>query len=97
MSNIKQLEINLAKLPDICYGVLATTNEIILIKKGETGYVPTGYAAAKTAKDADNWCNELNSRLDITKAQRKAMELGSMCGWDIPGADPDAQINQMYN
>ena len=22
--------------------------------------------------------------------QRKAMEVGSMCGWDVPGADPKA-------
>ena len=29
-----------------------------------------------------------NERLGVDMWQRKAMEIGSMCGWDVPGADP---------
>ena len=25
----------------------------------------------------------------MTPAQEEAMKIGSMCGWDVPGADPD--------
>ena len=25
----------------------------------------------------------------VTPAQEEAMKIGSMCGWDVPGADPD--------
>ena len=30
------------------------------------------------------------THLDVYKRQiqRQAMEVGSMCGWDVPGADP---------
>ena len=29
-----------------------------------------------------------NSKLGVTPEQRKAMEIGSLCGWDVPGANP---------
>ena len=29
-----------------------------------------------------------NERLGVDMWQRKAMEIGSMRGWDVPGADP---------
>ena len=32
--------------------------------------------------------DQLNEQLGVTMWQRKAMEVGSMCGWDVPGADP---------
>ena len=31
---------------------------------------------------------EQNEHLGVTEAQRHAMEVGSMCGWNVPGADP---------
>ena len=92
--NQEQLKANLAKLPDLCYGVLNTTHEIIVIKKGETGYYATDWPAAKTAEDANGWCNEMNDGLGVTRAQRNAMEHGSMFGFDCLAADPDNEINQ---
>ena len=32
--------------------------------------------------------DRLNERMGVTPAQRLAMEIGSMAGWDVPGADP---------
>ena len=87
-------ETNLAKLPEFCYSVLYTTNELIILKRGEEGYYATDYAPAKNAAAAEEWCNTANERIGVTKAQRKAMEMGSMWGFDIPGADPDHYINK---
>ena len=78
-----------AKLPEMCYSVLNTTNEIIVVKRGETGYYPTGWEPAKDRSAAEEWCDLLNERLEITKAQRKAMEVGSMFGFDVPGINPE--------
>ena len=32
--------------------------------------------------------DELNGKLGVSPIQRQAMEVGSMAGWDVPGADP---------
>ena len=93
-----------AKLPELCYGILDTTNEIILLKRGETGYYPTNYNPAEefnkkyssfveARKAADKWCDLLNERLGVTKAQRKAMELGSLNGFDTNIINPDYYID----
>ena len=80
---------NYDQLPDWCWGVLKTSNEIIIIKKGETGYYKTDYLPAKSLEAAEKWCNEINERMGVSKEVRKAMEWGSMAGWDSPLANPD--------
>lgn len=87
--NQKQQEEIFARLPELCYSVLNTTNEIIIVKRGETGYYPTTYEPAKDRKAAEEWCDLLNEQLGVTKPQRKAMEVGSMFGFDVPGINPD--------
>ena len=32
--------------------------------------------------------DEQNARLGVSPAQEEAMKIGSLCGWDVPGADP---------
>ena len=39
--------------------------------------------------------DELNEKLGVSPIQRQAMEVGSMCGWDVPGADP-AKYEENY-
>lgn len=68
------------ELPKVCYGTLNTTGETIIIKLGEKGYFKS-----EDQRPAD----ELNEILEVTKAEKRAMEWGSMYGWDTPGANPN--------
>ena len=36
-----------------------------------------------------------NETLGVTPAQKLAMEFGSMCGFDVPGADPDNHVERL--
>lgn len=75
-------------LPDVCFGVNPSDNALILIKRGERGYYPCpGYVIG--AAGPEGLANHLNERRGINRAQREAMEVGSMFGWDCPGADPN--------
>ena len=40
--------------------------------------------------------HQLNEQLGVNMWQRQAMEVGSMCGWDVPGADP-AKYQEDYD
>ena len=74
-------------LPERCYSTLAETNELIILKKGESGY----YRSECDSRDRDltrALADEYNAKLGVTKAQESAMKCGSMFGWDVPGADP---------
>ena len=83
------------KLPDACYSVNNTTGEVIIIKNGETGYYPTTYSFK--GEKAKEFVKKANKELGVTCAQQHAMEIGSMFGWDVPGADPDNAINKKFN
>ena len=74
-------------LPETCYNVLPGSDEIIIVKKGESGYYRTdkyGHDRAQALAIVDE-CNEIGG---VNKAQAAAMLAGSMFGWHIPGADP---------
>ena len=73
-------------LPDSCFSFLESTGEVIIIRKGEQGYTPTGqYAEGISPKEG---VDALNQAKGVTKAQAAAMVAGSMFGWDQPAADP---------
>ncbi len=69
-------------LPRYCYSYLPTTKEEIRIDFGEMGYIPYRKMAS------DRSAKEMNRELGITPAQAEAMRVGSMFGWNCPGADP---------
>ena len=71
------------KLPKIAASRLLTDGSAILIRRGESGYYPAG--------DIDP--THFNTQRGITPAQVAAMEIGSMFGWEVPGADPDEKHN----
>ncbi len=74
-------------LPEMCFSTLLTTGDLICIKRGETGYYPSDWDTGDKERNVE-LADELNEQLGVTMWQRKAMEVGSMCGWDVPGADP---------
>lgn len=74
-------------LPNLCFSTLATTGELICIKKGESGYFRSDWSTDDPQKN-EELADYNNERLGVTAEQRQAMECGSMHGWDVPGADP---------
>ena len=64
------------------YAYLPTTQEEIRIDFAQSGYTPIRKQGNSRA------ANEMNRELGITPAQAEAMKVGSMFGWNVPGADP---------
>ena len=54
---------------------------------GESGYYPSEWETGDKERNVEE-ADRLNERMGVTPAQRMAMEIGSMAGWDVPGADP---------
>lgn len=69
----------LDRLPVMCATINVETGQAIVLKRGESGYwpVPEGTTV-----------EQFNAALAATAAQVAAMEIGSVFGWDVPGADP---------
>ena len=82
-----------SSLPDMSYSVLPSGNEIIIVKKGETGYYRTDIHGQDRA-DLLRIVAEHNQAGGVSKAQATAMLAGSMFGWDTPAADPKSYDEQ---
>lgn len=85
---------NIAKLPYECFATLLSNNNLILLKAGEKGYfrLQQAYPKREAERDGitmDELADRWNAERGVTKGQREAMEIGSMHGWGVPGADPD--------
>ncbi len=74
-------------LPDCCYSVNKTTGEIIILKKGETGFYKTDIPTTGR-EESRELADFQNNKLGVTKAQEAAMYWGSVYGFDTRGADP---------
>jgi hypothetical protein len=88
MSNAEKLHVDHRGLPEYCFVALKTNNdEVVMVHRDQMGYSPTreGNLPWYGQETAD----EMNRRHGITKAQAKAMEIGSMFGWHVPAANPD--------
>lgn len=86
---VQALAQRLQKLPELCFSTLASTGELICIKRGESGYYPSDWSTSDPAANKE-LADFNNQKLGVTYAQRMAMECGSMHGWDVPGANPAA-------
>jgi len=94
-----EAQINLSKLPAKCYAVLLTNDHLIMIKAGESGYyrLPQDFPKRECAINnlsMDQLAEAWNKEMGVTPAQREAMEIGSMFGWEVPGANPDIYNKQ---
>lgn len=69
------------KLPQTCAARLPSTDAGIIIKRGESGYWQP-----KGGLDVDRY----NKLRNVTRPQQEAMFCGSMFGWNVPGAHPEA-------
>jgi len=79
------------ELPPMCYAVNGVTGQVIILKRGESGYYSTTIQTG-SPEESEIYANAYNKRLGVTRAQREAMYVGSLMGYDAPGADP-----KMYN
>ena len=71
----------------MCFSVLPGSGDLICIKRGESGYYRSDWSTSSREQN-EELANYNNERLGISSAQRRAMETGSMYGWQVPGADP---------
>lgn len=72
-------------LPDMCFAVIPSTKELVMVKRGVMGYFPQKPENAPW--DAENM-DYLNERMGVTKGQATAMANGSMHGWNTPASNP---------
>jgi hypothetical protein len=72
-------------LPERCYALNAITTACVILEKGMSGYYTTDYPQGYTQEVID----KLNESLGVSKAQAQAMFIGSMFGWNAPGANPE--------
>jgi hypothetical protein len=82
-----------AGLPDLCYSRNGEDDQCVIIKRGVSGYYPTNYPYGYS----DEIIDRLNANMGVNPAQRLAMEIGSMMGWHVPGADPARHVEHMVS
>ena len=74
-------------LPNLCYSILPSTGEVILIKPVSKGYFPADLSTADPAVNRVI-ANTKNELLGVTRGQEEACLAGSMFGWSTPAANP---------
>ena len=74
-------------------------HRIGLVKAGESGYHATDadtLSRHATNDELNELVDGLNADIGVTRAQRHAMEIGSMFGWELPGANPEHPLNLQF-
>ena len=75
------------ELPETCFATLPGEGKLIILKRGETGYYPSEWETGDKAKNQEIADSHNRSR-GITPAQVEAMQIGSLCGFHVQGANP---------
>ncbi len=77
--------------PEIAFSVLTSKpTQVIAIRAHEAGYYELSHF--ETERDARAYADQQNKANGVSHAYRRAMEVGSMFGWDTPGADPSSPL-----
>lgn len=87
-------------LPETCFATLPGTGDLIILKRGEKGYYRSDWETGDKTENQEI-ANHHNRRCGINPAQVEAMQIGSMCGFHVLGANPqiyfdEAQYIQSY-
>jgi hypothetical protein len=86
----------LKKLPPECFSTLPSDRcRLIGLHRGVPGYTPL--KRCDTPEAAEDLAAHWNANRGVTDAQREAMIAGSMFGWHVPAADPDAYTGEGRN
>ena len=80
-------------LPESCFATLPGTGDLIILKRGETGYYRSDWETGDKAKNQEI-ADMHNRKCGITPAQVEAMKVGSMFGFDVPGANPQVYYDE---
>lgn len=80
-------------LPENCFATLPGTGELIILKRGETGYYRSDWDTGDKAQNQELAAHH-NRRRGINSAQVEAMQVGSMCGFHVPGANPQIYFDR---
>jgi hypothetical protein len=77
------------KLPEFCYIAVSFEDEwtLAIVQRGHPGYGLTNFQTVATEEEAEKWALRVNERMSVTKEHMDAMKIGSMFGWDAPGAN----------
>lgn len=83
MKPANNLRENINKLPEACAIYHIVTKKPVILQLGEKGYYPADYLNSADKMQAFNQAHKADA------AMIAAMELGSIAGFEVPGADPD--------
>ena len=78
-------------LPETCFATLPGMGDLIIIKRGETGYYPSDWETGDKVEN-QKIADFHNQKRGITPAQVEAMLVGSMSDFDAPGANPQIEF-----
>lgn len=81
------------ELPETCFITLPGTGDLIILKRGETGYYRSEWETGDREKNQEI-ADYHNRKRGITPAQVEAMLVGSMFGFDVPGAKPQVYLDE---
>lgn len=81
------------ELPETCFATLPGTGDLIILKRGETGYYPSEWDTGDRTKNREI-ADYQNYGHGIIPAQVQAMMVGSMYGFHVPGADPQIYFDK---
>lgn len=76
-----------SSLPEQCFSTLATSKEIVILKRGESGFYKSDIAS-QNQEETRKIVDACNAELGVTRVQEEAMKTGSMFGFEVPSADP---------